>query len=152
MDIQKFLKKKTVIIGIGNSLKGDDAAGYYIAEKLKGKLKNIGVLSVAASVENYLGRIKESNPDSIIIIDSVSFGGKPGEIRIFSPEQLLDISPSTHALSLPDLLEIYNLKSKTTILGIQPKNIRFGEEMSEEVKKSAEKIISLFLKQGGDNE
>jgi len=31
------------------------------------------------SPENYLGKIIKDKPDNIVIIDTVDFGGKPGE-------------------------------------------------------------------------
>ena len=34
-DIRKIIKGKTLIVGIGNPLRGDDAAGLELAEKLK---------------------------------------------------------------------------------------------------------------------
>ncbi|HOK56758.1 MAG TPA: hydrogenase 3 maturation endopeptidase HyCI [bacterium] len=138
--------EKVAIIGIGNRLKGDDAAGSIIAEKLKEKVKNENLLVIDAEInpENYIGVIKKFNPPFILIIDAIDFGSFPGDFRIFKPEQIKDTTISTHNFSIPllknliDNIEIY-------ILGIQPEKIKLGENISQKVSETIEKIIKTFL-------
>jgi len=147
MDISELIKKKTVIVGVGNPLKGDDGAGVLIVKKLMEKINSdkIEFFVVEEAIENYLGKIKRLNPDTVIIFDAVDFGGEKGEIKFFKPADIMNISPTTHSFSLPDLLKIYNLIPKSVIVGIQPAKISFGEEMSQEVKKGVEEIVTLFI-------
>jgi len=147
MDISELIKKKTVIVGVGNPLKGDDGAGVSIVKKLMEKINSdkIEFFVVEEVIENYLGKIEKINPDSLIIFDAVDFGGKRGEIKFFKPADIMNISTTTHSFSLPDLLKIYNLIPKSVIVGIQPAKISFGEEMCQEVKKSIEEIVTLFV-------
>ncbi len=147
MNISELIKKKTVIVGMGNPLKGDDGAGVLIVEKLMKKINSdkIKFFIVEEAIENYLGKIKRLNPDTIIIFDAVDFGGEKGEIKFFKPTDIMNISTTTHSFSLPDLLKIYNLIPRSVIIGIQPVKISFGEEMCQEVKKGIEEIVTLFV-------
>lgn len=147
MEIQKFLKGKVTIIGMGNPLKGDDNAGNIIVKKLMEIVKSdkVNFLVVEEGIENFIGKIEKLKSNNIIIVDAVNFKGKIGEIRIFYPDQLMKNSTTTHSFSLPDLLSIYNFK-KCLIIGIQPGNLSFGTEISKEVKESIDKIVLLLAK------
>jgi len=144
---EKFLEGNVLIIGMGNPLRADDNAGNVVVNKLKNSIKSdkIKFWEVEENIENYIGKIEKSKFDNIILIDAVDFAGKKGEIRLFYPDQLAKISTTTHSLSLSTLLEIHNLKSKSIVIGIQPVNLSFGKEVSKEVKKSIEKLVSIIV-------
>lgn len=130
----------TVIVGIGNTIKGDDGIGPYIAAKIKGSI-NTGTVP-----ENYIQKIINQHPDKIIIIDAVDFGGKPGEVKRFKEIDSANISISTH--NMPPELFLSLIRQQTgadiTIIAIQPKQLKLGAPLSEEVKKSADKVIAML--------
>lgn len=129
----------TVILGIGNMLKGDDGVGPYIISKIG----NIQAIDAGTVPENYIQKIIDSRPDEIIIIDAIDFGGRPGEVRWFTEIDSADISISTH--NLPPRLFIDFIKQQTgaeiKIIAIQPKGLKFNTPLSEEVKKAADTLI-----------
>jgi hydrogenase 3 maturation protease len=137
--------KKVLIIGIGNRLKGDDGVGSIIAEKLKEKIReeNLFVIDAENAPENYTGKIKEISPELLLIIDAVDFNSYPGDFRIFEIDEIKDTTVSTHNFSI-SLLKKFIKVDEIYLLGIQPENISFGENLSERVKKSVEKIIKKF--------
>ncbi|MCM8786325.1 MAG: hydrogenase 3 maturation endopeptidase HyCI [Candidatus Omnitrophica bacterium] len=139
--------EKVVIIGIGNRLKGDDAAGSIIAEKLKEKIKSKNLLIIDAEnkPENYIGIIKNFSPSLILIIDSVDFNSYPGNFRIFKIEEIKETTFNTHNFSLPLFKNLIG-NSEIYILGIQPEKIKIGEEVSNCVLKSIDKVTYLFVK------
>lgn len=130
---------KILILGIGNTLKGDDGVGSYIVSKIK----NIEAIDAGIIPENYIQKIIDSKPDRIIIIDAVDFGGYPGEVKWFNEIDSSSISISTH--NLPPRLFIDFIKQQTgaeiKIIAIQPKQLRFNESLSEEVKKGADRLV-----------
>lgn len=130
---------KTIILGIGNTLKGDDGVGPYIISKIK----NIDAIDAGTVPENYIQKIIDSKPDEIIIIDAIDFGGKPGDIKWFTEIDSENISISTH--NLPPGFFIDFIKEQTgaeiKIIAIQPKGIKFNTSLSEEVKESADKLV-----------
>ena len=146
LDLKNILKGKVVILCLGNPDRGDDGAGPAIASSIKGKVA-YEVIDGGVTPENYTGAIIRSRPDTILIIDTVLFEGKPGEVRLFSGEDLRSGKISTHDVS-PQLLIEY-LKSSTSaniyILGIRPKSNKFGEGLSREVDNSVKFTISAEI-------
>lgn len=152
--VLKFLRdaKKVVIMGIGNVLRGDDAAGSMVAQQIASKPlpKKVLVIDSGPTPENYLGKIIKFNPSHILIIDTVVTGDKPGSVRLVNESQIVDaLSFSTHKPSIHMLIKYLRGsigEVKFLILGIQPKNLAFGEELSEEVKNAVFRVSSFLLK------
>lgn len=145
--LKAHLKGKVVILGIGNTLRSDDGLGSILAERIKGKVPWI-VYDAGESPENYLGKIIKDNPDNIIIIDAVDFGGKPGEFRVLEASQIKTANLfSTHNASISLTINYLqsNLKADIIILIIQPKDINLGDNLSPEVHRALEKLESFFF-------
>jgi hydrogenase maturation protease HycI len=137
--IKEALKGKFMVICIGNELRGDDGVGIYIGRRIKNAL-------VTEFPESYIHRIRDERPESILFIDAVDFGGEPGSI-IFSELKEIPSAISTHKLPLSLLIKILEeegIKTRAYILGVQPKNIELGENLSPEVRRSAEILISIL--------
>jgi len=138
-----------VIVGMGDKMKGDDGAGCLSAEILQNRIRRstVKVINAGNAVENYLGVIEKFKPDTVVIIDAVDFGGRPGEIKVMEPEKLMETTSSTHTFSLPLIMR--HLSSETgaecTVIGIQPKTTAFGEGLSREVRKSVLRLTEQLL-------
>ncbi len=133
--------KKKLFVGIGNVLKSDDGIGVFISNKIK-ESASIQRLTVEVSIENYLGKINSLNPDVLILIDCVDFGKTAGYTELLPAEKVKDFTFNTHNISLKKISELF--KMPVFILGIQPQNIGFGEEISEIVLDTAQKIINII--------
>jgi len=150
--IKDFLKsKKTVFVGIGNTLKGDDGVGCYFVEQLSKKIKNdnVNFINAGLCLENYLSKILKLNPEVIIFVDAYR------SIEIDYPCLLLDrneiqnLTFSTHNISLTTIFEflekgLYN--TQFFILAIKPHSLKIGSQISEEIKKLVDTIIEEVLK------
>lgn len=142
--------KRILVLGIGNRLKGDDGFGSVLAQRLKVyENENIRIIDAKEVPENYIAQIMNFKPKFIIVIDTIySKEKKPGEIFILEDIQSLP-SLSTHASSLNlllDLLRVQDLKFKTFLFGVVPKDISFNEFLSQEVKSGLDKIFEQFPK------
>jgi len=137
---------KIVVLGVGNILRKDDGLGQLIAQKLKEKV-DIPVFDGGDAPENYLEKILAHNPETVLIIDTVDFNGKPGEVRIFEQNELLHRDFSTHGMSLKLVMEYLKNRGvkEVKLIGVQPKDTGFGEGLSKEVRQSLEKVISLCM-------
>lgn len=146
ISLKDVLKGKVVIMCIGNIERGDDGIGPHLAMKIKDKV-SYEVINAGTAPENYTGVIKRLKPDTIIIVDAVYFDGKPGEIRLFSGDDLCSGKISTHDVS-PKLLIEY-LKDSTSsdiyILGIKPESNKFGRALSKSVEGSLKKVEKLLF-------
>ena len=143
--IKDILKGKVVIIGIGNTLRGDDGFGPALVEKLTGKV-NAVCLDAGSAPENYTGKIVKECPDTILLVDALHLGLAPGKYEILKKDQILKSGFSTHDVS-PHMFIDY-LESKTSadiyMLGVQPENLSTGLEMSASVKAALEEISMLI--------
>jgi len=140
-------KGKVLILGIGNTLRGDDGVGSFLASKIKDKVPFL-VFDSGTTPENYLGKIIREAPDTVIIIDAVDFGGAPGEFRILEANEVKTVNLfSTHNASISLSINYLksNLQADIIVLIIQPKNINFTDKLSPEVSRSLGLLEDWFL-------
>ena len=138
--------KRFGVVGIGNVIKGDDGAGCAVAEGLQGKI-DMPVVDCAEVPENYGGWVEKRGLESVVYVDAVDFGGKPGEVRIVPLEKMMMSASSTHSLSLHYM--ILFLKNEwdgdPIMVGIQPKSVELDEGLSEEVREGVEMLVEILL-------
>jgi hydrogenase 3 maturation protease len=142
----KALGYPLLIITIGNSLRGDDGVGPYIASKLKNLPKGFILLDAGDRPEDIITGAVDCRPARTIIIDAADFGGIPGEAR-FIPDNAIPQTPlSTHSFPLPVITSILrqDTGSEVRFLGIQAEFLGFGEVISPEVLAAADEIIALI--------
>jgi len=144
--LDELKHSKTLVLGIGNVLKGDDGAGPLVCQKLTQAKVSAEVIDAGTVPENYIERIIRKRPDNLIIIDAVDFGGAPGEVRLFEAEQVTPGFFSTHILSPHLFLSL--IRQRVTIdvflIGIQASQTRFNSPISPPVADSA-KAVSCAL-------
>lgn len=134
-----------VILGVGNRLKGDDAVGPLLCERLSGKL-SAKVIDAGTAPENYLRPIREAGPDLLLIVDAVDFGGEAGQIRLFKPGQIRRFAFSTHALSLHLLIDMLRRERKVHVyvVGIQAAHTTLGRDLSPAMRGAMETLVDTF--------
>ena len=150
-EVSKVLKPVTgltVIITVGNTLRCDDGVGPYIAAQLESN-KSLVVIDAASNPENFIDEISALKPQRIIIIDAADFGGTLGEIRAVDRENIPESSISTHLISLGVIASILkeDCGAEIKFLGIQPKDVNFGEGLHEEVREAADLIVAKIKKE-----
>lgn len=129
------------MVGVGNALRADDAAGPMLAEFLRRRFPN-RVFDVAEVPENYLGPIRRARPDTILLIDAADFGGKPGDVTLASEEDVAGFAGGTHAppLSMFMALAAAETGADVRLLAVQVKSTRLGGTMCEEVRGAVEAL------------
>ena len=130
-----------LFVGVGNVLHNDDGVGVYIANQIR-EDDRIRVIRAEVSIENYIGKINSQGASYVIIIDSVFLGKKPGFWKVMPVEELLETTTNTHNISLKQLSALFH--SRVMILGIQPANVTFGEQISPEVIIAADEILKII--------
>jgi hydrogenase 3 maturation protease len=142
---------RIVIMGVGNPLKGDDAAGLLCAEMLlKGvparERRGVKVLRAYDVPENYTGIIRKFRPTRVIIIDAALAGLKPGDIFILEKTKIAIEEISSH--KIPLMVLIYYLEQtvdcKVTVLGIQAHDLSFGAPVTPVIKSSVKKVYDFL--------
>lgn len=137
-------KKRVVICGIGNDVRGDDAFGVLVAERLKELVDspNVLVLNCGEVPESYTGKIVEFKPDLVVFVDAVDFGGKHGEVIVADPEGTLGEAVSTHSLPLKVLVGYLKtrLNAEFVLIGCQPAVMGLFQEPSDVIVERAETL------------
>ena len=98
--------------------------------------------------ENFTGLIKKCNPSHIIILDASLMNREPGEINIVNKDSIVDISISTHSMSLSYLIKYLQLEKEYEILfiGIEPEIMDLSFELSPKIKNSSDILIKILFK------
>jgi len=146
ISLKNILKGKVIILCIGNIERGDDGLGVRLAMMIKDKAP-FEVIDAGTAPENWTGVVTRLKPDTIIMVDAICFEGKPGDMRIFSGEELGSGKISTHDVSLKLLIEYLkaSIKADIYILGIKPASNELGEDISLPVKISLDKLAKILI-------
>lgn len=144
--LKEKLRGKIAIVGIGNVMRGDDGAGPELISRLNDERPHqsseLLLIDAGEVPENYLSKIVEFNPDTILLIDAVDLKEPPGSIRLVEQDEIINAGFSTHNSSLVLIINYLKNEIETNIflLGIQPKGTGLMTGLSTPVKKSISKI------------
>ena len=144
-------KVRLAIVGVGNMLLKDEGIGVHTARALQ-------QIDIPQGTKIIDGGTSPDLPyylkdvDKLIIIDAVKAGGQPGTIYRFHPNDLNIESEgaiSVHELSVEQSLRTMRLMGRepkeTVIIGIEPKEIDWGTELSAELQQKIPEIINIVL-------
>jgi len=142
------MPKRTLIIGIGSILQGDDGIGPRVIDRLEQEPLPLGVKLERADLYG-LDLLKYfTDFDRVIIIDAARMGKTPGTIKVFSPAQIkkasFDDIFSSHGIGLLEILTLaqnLDMNIDVRIIAIEPKNIGHSLELSDKIKACIHRII-----------
>ena len=143
--LASFMTPTTVIVCVGNDICGDDGVGPVIARKLDGTVPWV-VFDTQTVPESFLMKIVNRKPESLVLIDALEFSDRAGDIELFESQDITGQGPSTHGPAPLAFLEILRMMHpcRVAVLGIQPKQGKFGSAITEPVMKAARMIVSAF--------
>lgn len=142
---------RVVVLGAGNELMKDDGVGVHLVRALA--RENLGPLVEIIEGGTLLDCLTDGAPISkLVVVDAVSGGGEPGAIYRLTLEQVevqRDEVSSVHQLGLIDSLRLSEVAGtkpgETIIVGIEPKEITWGLELSPEVQERLPEVVRLVL-------
>ena len=146
---------KTIILGIGNPILGDDGVGVHIANELKNQIQNpnITVDEAITGGMNLLDLIL--GYDKAIIIDAVKAeNGEKGEVRRIPLGNFSTMhSCNPHDVSLMEAIEMAKkmgekrIPKEIIIIGVMMKEIpcEFGEKLSKDIATAVPKAVDMTL-------
>jgi len=141
---------KPVIVGIGNTLRGDDGAGVEVIQRLEKRGKVHATLIDAGTVpENALGLITKASPTIIVLVDAADMNEQPGATRELAPAELDWAAFSTHAGSLELVVDFLRQETGADVrlIGIQTSVRDFGAEMSEPIDRAVDRLVNQLERQ-----
>jgi hydrogenase 3 maturation protease len=134
---------RVAVMGIGNELRGDDAAGMLVARCLF-REDTMMVIQAGQTPENATAELRGFAPQLILLVDAADMGEPPGTVRWIAKEDISGISASTHNLPLSMLGDYLMLEFNcpVALLGIQPASNDLGGPVSPEVLRAVDKIVT----------
>lgn len=147
---------KTLIVGLGNPILGDDGVGWKVAEKVCEQLPADEVVEVnclslggISLMEHLIGY------DRAILIDAFASDEELGSIQVMKLKDLPNYSAfhisSTHDTSLQNAIEMgrslgAHLPEDIMVVGISTRRIYdFSEELSQPVAEVVSQVVKIVL-------
>lgn len=145
-ELERRLRGKVAIVGVGNPMWGDDEAGPALIRRLEGKVPAL-LVDGGEAPESYWGTIAAYRPEAVLLVDAVDWGGEPGSVAILEQVEEKGSALSTHRISLNLLLNLLRTQTGADAfaLGIQPKVLVFQGDMSAEVQKTVALLGDLLM-------
>jgi hydrogenase maturation protease len=152
---------KTIILGVGNQILGDDGVGVHVANELKNCIQdpNIAIEEAITGGMNLLDLIL--GYDRAIIVDAVKTEeGETGEVkRILLSDFSTLHSCNPHDVSLSEAIDMakkmgeLRIPQKIIIIGVLMKQIpcEFGEELSEKIAAAVPRAVEMVLNEINKN-
>lgn len=151
----------TLILGVGNPLMGDDAAGVLVAQRLLQRHDLPEHVTVIDGGTDGLGLIPVMEPyRRVILVDAVPMGLPPGAIRRFTWDDIrindrepgfsLHQSDLTQALALAAALG--SLPPQVVFYGIQPQNKHWDQPLSPAVERALPALLEALINEVRSND
>jgi len=148
--------KNIIIAGVGNRLLGDESIGPHIIDKLLQMHipSNVNIIDCGCDLLGLMSYLNK--PQKIIIVDAIRAGGKPGEIYRFDYSKLAtmkDETQSGHQIGTIDVLRLLKsvypvlADSEITVIGMEPKTLELGNNLSKEVKERIADVTRLVIEE-----
>jgi len=141
------------VLGLGNILLSDEGVGVHAVNTIKKKYAFSPEIEVIDGGTMGLDLLPIfQSQDKILIIDAVDFKKAPGHVETIEGENIpsvLNAKLSVHHIGVSDLLFTAKLTRTTPLeiclVGIQPKSLDVGLDMTDEIRTRLDDIIELAL-------
>jgi hydrogenase 3 maturation protease len=141
--------QRIVILGMGNELDGDDAAGIQVARRLQIALTgcdHITVIDGGNAPESYTGKIRQFAADFVLLVDGADMDQPPGTVAWLDWQETDGLSGSTHTLPLHVLSNylVMEFGCQVALLGIQIQqlNMTLGDPLSPRVAAAVDEVVA----------
>ncbi len=138
-----------LVIGYGNTLRGDDGVGQHIARRLDVSLysDSVQVLACHQLTPELVEPV--SRADFVVFIDAAETG-RAGEIHSADVEAEVVSGAFTHNVTPASLLaaayDLYGVRPRGFLISITGSQFSYGESLSPEVEAAAEEVIKRIYR------
>jgi hydrogenase maturation protease len=145
-----------LVVGVGNELRGDDAAGVEVARRVRDDAERAGI-----EVREHQGEPTElldawQDSRAVVLIDTMRSGQPVGTIsRLDAARRPLSVplsgSSSTHAFTLSDAIELaralHRLPERVIVFAVEGRTFEAGAELSDELKETVPVLAEAVLRE-----
>jgi hydrogenase maturation protease len=107
--------KKTLVLGLGNVIMGDEGVGVHVVRALAAETLPAGVECLDGGTGGFILLEPLENADHIILIDAAADGNPPGTVTRTTPRFSKDYPPTltAHDIGVKDLLDAFYMQGGT---------------------------------------
>lgn len=143
-----------VVIGIGNTLRGDDAAGLAVAELVRAQApRSVDVRVCEQEPSRLVDALADA--DVAFVVDAVSTGAPAGTVHRFdvdeSPVPSRELRSSTHAFGIGESLELARVLGRlprhTVVFGVEGSEFVAGASMTRAVEEGVARVAAAVLEE-----
>lgn len=146
--------KRTLILGIGNTLLGDEGAGVHALERIRallGDAPDVDVLDGGTLAFMLLPTLEQYQ--RLIVIDAAQLNGPAGTVAAFEGEAYDEFlgrpRRSVHEVGLCDLMSMARLSDclpeRRALIGVQPEFVDWSETCSAPVAAALDEIALIAV-------
>jgi hydrogenase maturation protease len=145
-------EKKTMVLGIGNIIMGDEGFGLHVIRRLKeiGMPENIILEEGGVGGFDLLSDLEGIK--QLVVVDIMMLPLPPGELQIFKPgnppAEPGKVIVSFHQVGVLELINLWGLmgneEPEVTFLVTRPQTIEWGTELSQPLKPAVEKAANMI--------
>lgn len=152
-----------VVIGVGQSLRGDDAAGLEAVRRWQKKYPETastpGIHTEASELPGLSLLDLLEGAEAAVIVDAVQSSAPPGTLHSIGPDNLVAFTPDTgsaHGWGVAETLQLGRRLSpalancRITLIGIEVSQVEMGTGLSREVESSLGNACDLIEKEVRD--
>jgi hydrogenase maturation protease len=149
------MEHKTLVLGLGNTLLGDEGAGVYAVRALREQYTeraDVEFLDGGTLSFTLAGPIEDA--DNLIVIDATQMQASPGTVRVFENDDMdrflgSQRKTSVHEVSLIDLMAVARLvealPARRALIGIQPEYLDWADAPTEAVARAIPVACDLTM-------
>ena len=150
------MKKKTIVLGLGNPLMADEGIGIKVIDSLisaSGQFPEADFVDAGTGGMALLHHI--AGRKMAVIIDCALMGTKPGTIKRFTPDEVKTVKKLSHlSLHEADILKVIELSKQLgecpeqiVFFGIEPRNIESVIGLSDILSSHLDEYIDTIKKE-----
>jgi hydrogenase maturation protease len=147
--------RRTVVIGLGNPLMGDDGLGLVALERLRAEYVlplDVELVDGGTWGMNLLPTIEDAG--RVILIDAIDIATPAGTLVRLERARLpryLATKISPHQVDLRDVLGLAELRgtlpTDTIAIGLQPERVAFHAGLSDIVRSRLDDVLTLIVRE-----
>lgn len=152
--MEKF-KDTILALGLGNILLSDEAVGVRVIEALARSPQTaaLGLRPLDGGTMGLSLLVELEDAGAMIVIDAAALGEAPGAVKVFVGQAMDHFlrrrGRSPHDIGLDDLLDGLRLRSalpeRRALVGIEPRSLTVGDELTPEVAAAVPGAVSAVI-------
>jgi hydrogenase maturation protease len=142
------------VVGVGNALRGDDAVGIAVAERVRGRVPaDVDVVECEQEPSRLLDAWEGA--ELAVVVDACASGEEPGTIHRFDagdrslPARVF--RSSTHAFGVGDAVELaralHRLPRRVVVYGVEGGQFAAGAGLSPEVESAVARVADDVVRE-----